>query len=77
MENEKLVIPTLDEIQEYRIVVTTLVTSRTLFLLGLRPGHFSHIIIDEAAQVHFKLKWRHRAQHVYDIYIYISHSCLL
>ena len=55
MENGKLVIPTLDEIQKYSIVVTTLVTSRTLSLLGLQPGHFSHIIIDEAAQVYLSI----------------------
>ena len=45
-------IPTLEEIKEFRIVVTTLITSRILSLKGLECGHFSHIIIDEAAQVY-------------------------
>lgn len=51
MKGNQLVIPTLAEIKKYRIVVTTLITSRTLSLMGLECGHFSHIIIDEAAQV--------------------------
>ena len=53
MEGNKLVIPKLAEIKRSRIVVTTLITSRILFLKGLESGHFSHIIIDEAAQVQF------------------------
>lgn len=53
MQRDQLVIPTLEEIKKCRIVVTTLATSRTLSLMGLESlkGHFSHIIIDEAAQV--------------------------
>ena len=53
LENDHLVIPSLQEIQTYKIIVTTLTTSRILPLLGLKHGHFSHIIIDEAAQVRF------------------------
>lgn len=43
--------PTLEELKQYRIIVTTLYTARVLSLLGLQKGHFTHIFIDEAAQV--------------------------
>ena len=49
--NGRLVLPSLSELKQYRIVVVTLSTSRALSLMGLPRGHFSHIFIDEAAQV--------------------------
>ena len=45
------VIPSLDEIKEYKVVVSTLVMARTLRLMGMEKGYFTHIFIDEAAQV--------------------------
>ena len=44
-------IPTKTEIMKHKIIVTTLLTARVLFLMGIKKGHFSHILIDEAAQV--------------------------
>ena len=43
--------PSLEQLQQYKIIVTTLYTARVLSLLGLQKGHFTHIFIDEAAQV--------------------------
>lgn len=43
--------PSLAEIKTYRIVVATLSTARALPLMDLPKGHFTHIFIDEAAQV--------------------------
>ena len=51
IENGRLVLPSLPELKQYRIIVVTLSTSRALSLMGLPRGHFSHIFIDEAAQV--------------------------
>ena len=53
IENGQLAVPTLKEFQQHQIIVTTLSTSRTLALMGMPKGHFSHIFIDEAAQVRF------------------------
>lgn len=39
-----------DDSTEAVVVVTTLITSGQLLQVGLRPGFFTHIIIDEAAQ---------------------------
>lgn len=41
--------PTLADLQDKDVVVATLSTSRTLAQL-LPPGHFTHILLDEAAQ---------------------------
>ena len=38
----------------YKIVVSTLSTARTLALMEVPKGHFTHILIDEAAQVLMK-----------------------
>lgn len=46
----KFRMPTAEEIMDYRVVVTTLNTSRYLASLSLQKGVFSHILIDEAAQ---------------------------
>ncbi|TRY67479.1 hypothetical protein TCAL_05962 [Tigriopus californicus] len=42
--------PTFEDVKDANIVVATLSTSRSLNGIGLRAGHFSHILIDEAAQ---------------------------
>lgn len=44
-------VPSVEEMKSYKIVVTTLTTARTLALMELSKGHFTHIFIDEAAQV--------------------------
>ena len=51
VQNRQFVMPTLEELKQYRIIVTTLYTASVLSLLGLQKGHFTHIFIDEAAQV--------------------------
>ena len=48
-------IPTKTDIMGHKIIVTTLLIARVLFLMGIKKGHFSHIIIDEAAQVIFAI----------------------
>ena len=45
------VIPSLDELKEYKVVVSTLMTAGTLSLMEMSKGWFTHIFIDEAAQV--------------------------
>ena len=50
--NERsLAVPTVADLQSHKIVVATLSTSRAIFLSKLPRGHFTHIFIDEAAQV--------------------------
>lgn len=44
-------IPDVTKLSQSKILVTTLVTARLLFLMGLSKGHFTHIFVDEAAQV--------------------------
>jgi len=40
--------PSLESLLEYKVVITTCVTSGMLYGLGLESGHFTHIFIDEA-----------------------------
>jgi superfamily I DNA and/or RNA helicase len=42
--------PTLDDVKDCDVVVATLSTSRCLNGIGLKQGHFTHILLDEAAQ---------------------------
>ena len=42
--------PTRQDIDSHNVIVTTLVTSLMLTKLAVK-GHFTHIFIDEAAQV--------------------------
>ncbi len=51
IDRGNLIIPPLQDIKAYKIIVSTLQTSRSLALMGLNKGHFTHIFIDEAAQV--------------------------
>ena len=39
------------ELDDYTIVVTTTITARMLWLNGVKKGYFTHILVDEAAQV--------------------------
>ncbi|CAH1794723.1 unnamed protein product [Owenia fusiformis] len=50
LEGSTFRMPTMEELNDHRIIVTTLSTSRCLDDLGLDPGFFTHILIDEAAQ---------------------------
>ncbi|KAK8786982.1 hypothetical protein V5799_023241 [Amblyomma americanum] len=43
--------PTAEEIEGHRVVVTTLSSSQMLLASGVKRGSFTHIFIDEAAQV--------------------------
>uniref|UniRef100_A0A1B6CI26 C3H1-type domain-containing protein n=1 Tax=Clastoptera arizonana TaxID=38151 RepID=A0A1B6CI26_9HEMI len=43
-------IPTLEDIMKHRVIVVTLSISMSLTTIGLSKGHFSHILLDEAAQ---------------------------
>lgn len=43
-------VPTLEDIMKHRIVVVTLSISMYLSTMGLPKGHFTHILLDEAAQ---------------------------
>ena len=42
--------PTTKILRTYRVVLSTCSSAARLRTLKIRPGHFSHIIIDEAAQ---------------------------
>jgi len=42
--------PQLDKLLTFRVVVATCVSGGVPFGLGIKPGHFSHIFIDEAGQ---------------------------
>ena len=52
IQDGSFIIPDLMKLSQSKILVTTLVTARLLFLMGLPRGHFTHIFVDEAAQVH-------------------------
>lgn len=43
------VIPDLKFIRQFGIVVTTLIDTVCLLRINVRPGHFSHVFIDESA----------------------------
>ncbi|BGP41754.1 Helicase MOV-10 [Rhodotorula kratochvilovae] len=47
---EVFAVPTLGELKEFRVVVTTCVTAFTLWDRGMEKGHFTHIVVDEAGQ---------------------------
>ena len=50
-QENKLLVPSLAEMKSYKIIVATLSTARALSLMDVPKGHFTHIFIDEAAQV--------------------------
>lgn len=43
----KFACPELDEINKYRVVVVTCMSASMLTQIGVKKGHFTHIIIDE------------------------------
>ncbi|KAH7327647.1 AAA domain-containing protein [Rhizoctonia solani] len=42
--------PTLEQLKSYRVIVTTCSTAALMYGLGIDPGTFTHIFIDEAGQ---------------------------
>lgn len=42
--------PTLDNLRKYRVVISTCISASVPFGLGIKPGHFTHIFIDECGQ---------------------------
>lgn len=50
IENYSTSIERLDMAAHYRIVICTCTTAGQLHTLGLPPGHFTHVFIDEAGQ---------------------------
>ncbi|XP_035696319.1 helicase with zinc finger domain 2-like [Branchiostoma floridae] len=47
---ESFAMPQMDDIMNHRIVIVTLTTSMYLIRMGIKKGHFTHILLDEAAQ---------------------------
>ena len=43
-------LPSLEHFQELQVVVSTAVTAGYLASLGVPPGHFTHIFVDEAGE---------------------------
>ncbi|KAM6492681.1 P-loop containing nucleoside triphosphate hydrolase protein [Amanita muscaria] len=49
-DNKIFAIPTKEELQKYRAIVSTRISAGVLWGIGFRKGHFTHIFIDEAGQ---------------------------
>lgn len=49
-EHEIFTPPTVDELREYRIIVATCLSAGVPHGMGIKPGHFTHIFVDEAGQ---------------------------
>ncbi|KAH8926472.1 P-loop containing nucleoside triphosphate hydrolase protein [Atractiella rhizophila] len=43
-------VPPIAELENFRVVVCTLCSASVLYGIGLKAGHFSHIMVDEAGQ---------------------------
>ncbi|VFQ78197.1 unnamed protein product [Cuscuta campestris] len=50
VEDETFKCPHLRFLTRYRIIISTYASAFLLFAEGIKPGHFSHIFLDEAAQ---------------------------
>eukprot|EP00794_Sanderia_malayensis_P006229 gene6229-6945_t len=50
MEERKYRIPKLNEMMEYRVVVSTNMTAARLVSMGISLGHFTHVFMDESGQ---------------------------
>ncbi|KAF8320844.1 P-loop containing nucleoside triphosphate hydrolase protein [Clavulina sp. PMI_390] len=44
------VVPTIEELRKFRVIVATCITASLPYAMGAPRGHFSHIFIDEAGQ---------------------------
>ena len=49
-DNKVFAIPPLEDLQFYRVIVSTCISAGIPHALGFPRGHFSHIFIDEAGQ---------------------------
>ncbi|XP_070187827.1 probable helicase with zinc finger domain isoform X2 [Littorina saxatilis] len=49
-ERQMFCVPTEEDVKKHRVIITTLSTARYISDIGLPPGFFTHIFIDEAAQ---------------------------
>ncbi|CAB1428895.1 unnamed protein product [Pleuronectes platessa] len=54
------VFPAKEELMEFRVLVTTLVTAGRLVTGGIPPGHFTHVFVDEG-----DTPWRPRLLHAH------------
>ena len=50
IEQGQFVVPKLQELVNFRIIITTCISAFVLYSLGMKAGHFTHIFIDEAGQ---------------------------
>lgn len=48
IDDRRFDIPLIDQLLDYRVIVSTCVSSSVLFATGAPRGHFSHIFVDEA-----------------------------
>ncbi|XP_076023313.1 putative helicase mov-10-B.2 [Genypterus blacodes] len=51
LEDNMIVIPSIEELMQYQVIVSTLVNVSRLVTGGLPRGHFSSIFVDDAGQV--------------------------
>ena len=49
-DNKVFAIPVLENLLKYQVIVATCISGGIPYGLGVKPGHFSHIFIDEAGQ---------------------------
>ncbi|CAH1274458.1 HELZ2 [Branchiostoma lanceolatum] len=49
-DQNSFAMPQMEDITNHRIVIVTLTTSLYLIRMGIKRGHFTHILLDEAAQ---------------------------
>ncbi|CAH1274496.1 HELZ2 [Branchiostoma lanceolatum] len=49
-DQNSFAMPQMEDITNHRIVIVTLATSMYLIRMGIKRGHFTHILLDEAAQ---------------------------
>ena len=50
IDQGQFVVPKLQELVNFRIIITTCISAFVLYSLGMKAGHFTHIFIDEAGQ---------------------------
>ena len=43
-------VPKMDDLLGFKVVVSTCVSAAFAYGIGVQPGHFTHIFVDEAAQ---------------------------
>lgn len=49
-EEQSFTCPIFEQLIRYKIIISTYTSASLLFAEGLKPGHFTHIFLDEAAQ---------------------------